>query len=77
MLGKHCSVLPKRESICACVDCFQPNTEDRIGVTVLKCTINSTECVDEKKNQIVFSEKVATGATFILLIGCYETFEKD
>lgn len=62
MLGKHCSVLPKGESNCVCVDCFHPNTEDRIGVISLIRTINSIESMDEKKkNQIVFSEKVATG----------------
>lgn len=61
MLGKHSSVLPKGESNCVCVDCFQPNTEDRIGVIFLIRTISSTESMDEKKNQIVFPEKAATG----------------
>lgn len=36
--------------------CFQPNIEDRIGVIFLIRTINSTESMDEKKNQIVFSQ---------------------
>lgn len=61
MLGKHSSVLPKGESNCACVDRLPPNTEDRIGVNFLIGTINSTESMDEKKIQIVFSEKVAIG----------------
>lgn len=57
MLGKHSSVLPKGES--NCVDRLPPNTEDRIGVNFLIGAINSTENMDEKKIQIVFSEKVA------------------